>query len=428
MNELQHARELAALLLRDPRSAEPPKLLQGVIASVAYDRTATVYISGGAEFPVGNIRVFDHYQPTAGDVVWLVKNGPDLMVLGKLRPKLAAVEAWKLVGAVGQPAFQNSWVNFGSGFADAAFYKDPDGWVHLRGLVKNGTNQATIFTLPVGYRPANIFDSHQLAQNAAGQLQITTDGQVRLYNFSNNQYAGLDGISFPTDPAMNHDGWETVPGLAVANSTWYQRTDADLAKFFIREDGLVQMTGVYRADSAPDANLVLTIPERARIAGLRYLLSACGHNNVNYQNSRADITTYGYVRSEYNLGATVVPVFTMGGLHWWNAEAEPGWIAATLQNSWVNYGGLYAPASYRKDKYGRVHVRGLIANGTITNGTVLMTLPVGYRPAAKLLFPAETGGAGQQARVDVLADGTVICQLAAAGYFSLSNICFRAEA
>jgi hypothetical protein len=266
-----------------------------------------------------------------------------------------------------------------------------------------------------------------LANNSPGQFQVATNGDVRLWNNGTNGFAGMDGISFPTDEAMNADGWQTVPALWEP-TTWYERVDSDQTKFYIRDDGLVQMTGVGRADSAPTGR-ILVIPERARIAkDRRYLFSVCSHNGTAYINARGDIYPVGYVNCEYVQGSATSAVFTFGAMRWWNAEAEPGWIAATLQNSWVNFGVPHSPAGYRKDKYGRVHLRGLIKNGTTTNGTTVLTLPVGFRPSTtRLLFPAETGGSGAQARADVLPDGTVICQLASAGYFSLDNISFRAE-
>jgi len=48
----------------------------------------------------------------------------------------------------------NGWGNYGSGYPTGAYWKDALGIVHLEGLVANGTLNASIFQLPVGYRPA----------------------------------------------------------------------------------------------------------------------------------------------------------------------------------------------------------------------------------------------------------------------------------
>src|SRR5262245_7495941 len=71
---------------------------------------------------------------------------------------VAPSEGWHVVGAPGEPAFENSWKNAPpSGplvFENAGFYKDHEGIVHLKGVVQGGS-PAIIFHLPAGYRPAN---------------------------------------------------------------------------------------------------------------------------------------------------------------------------------------------------------------------------------------------------------------------------------
>lgn len=62
-------------------------------------------------------------------------------------------EDWRLVGAVGEPAFQNSWGNIGTPEAPVSFALC-GGFVHLRGGFAGGTANSVVFTLPVGYRPA----------------------------------------------------------------------------------------------------------------------------------------------------------------------------------------------------------------------------------------------------------------------------------
>jgi hypothetical protein len=61
---------------------------------------------------------------------------------------------WFSVGVGGNPAFQNSWGNFGSGW-QVAQYRKVGTQVFLRGLVTGGASSTAIFTLPTGYRPAS---------------------------------------------------------------------------------------------------------------------------------------------------------------------------------------------------------------------------------------------------------------------------------
>lgn len=65
--------------------------------------------------------------------------------------------------------------------------------------------------------------------------------------------------------------------------------------------------------------------------------------------------------------------------------------APAFQNSWVNVGGTEVPARYRKDAEGFVHIEMCVTAGT--GGSVVFTLPVGYRPSHNLTVPAVQGGA-----------------------------------
>jgi hypothetical protein len=53
------------------------------------------------------------------------------------------------------PTLNNFWVNYSApgSWAQAGFYKDMHGRVHMQGLVKSGDLNSNVFILPVGYRP-----------------------------------------------------------------------------------------------------------------------------------------------------------------------------------------------------------------------------------------------------------------------------------
>lgn len=59
---------------------------------------------------------------------------------------------------------------------------------------------------------------------------------------------------------------------------------------------------------------------------------------------------------------------------------DVAWTAATLQNGWVVFGATNPVPGYRLDG-AHVELRGAAKNGTLAGGTLLFTLPVGYRPA-----------------------------------------------
>lgn len=107
----------------------------------------------------------------------------------------ATVEAKRFIGTGGNPAFTNSWVNFGSGFQTTNFYKDPFGRVFLEGQIKDGTLNQSAFTLPAGYRPSAGHIFFASAANTANRVDVYNDGTVYPLG-TDNDYVSLNGISF----------------------------------------------------------------------------------------------------------------------------------------------------------------------------------------------------------------------------------------
>jgi hypothetical protein len=106
-------------------------------------------------------------------------------------------------GAIGQeavqaPALQNDWVNYGLGFANAGFYKDKEGRVHLHGLIKDGDIGTSIelFLLPAGYRPAATLQFRADNDRNGARIEITAAGKVIANGVTNKVYLNLSGISF----------------------------------------------------------------------------------------------------------------------------------------------------------------------------------------------------------------------------------------
>jgi len=89
----------------------------------------------------------------------------------------------------------------------------------------------------------------------------------------------------------------------------------------------------------------------------------------------------------------------------------PGWLDLVLENGWVQTASVDAVLpQFFKDKYGKVHVRGVITSGTTANGTQIFNLPAGYRPSKVEIKPVlEDTGSGD-AHVHIAPDGDVIIQ------------------
>ena len=124
------------------------------------------------------------------------KDGLPTLRASSFFEELVRVEDSHEVGATGEPAFQNSWVNFSpSDHETAGFYMDNFNRVWLKGLIKLGSG--TIFTLPKGYRPslnAN-YSSIDGTGTPSARIQVYPTGDVRVLS-GNNSFISLDGMSF----------------------------------------------------------------------------------------------------------------------------------------------------------------------------------------------------------------------------------------
>jgi hypothetical protein len=93
--------------------------------------------------------------------------------------------------------------------------------------------------------------------------------------------------------------------------------------------------------------------------------------------------------------------------------APEAWQPLSLVGGWANhstvYGSTYEDASFRKDKQGEVHLRGLVVQnaGLPSASPILAVLPVGYRPARRQLFTGFAGAPSGATRIDISPDGAV---------------------
>jgi hypothetical protein len=117
----------------------------------------------------------------------------------------------------------------------------------------------------------------------------------------------------------------------------------------------------------------------------------------------------------------------------WGVWAEistnviPTWVAATLQNSWINFGGAESNAGYTKVG-STVRLRGIIKNGTVTAGTTLFTLPSGYRPSISQYAVTLCSGNGiVRLRIDSAGGVTLNSVPSSNAWVQLDNIAFIAD-
>jgi len=176
-------------LSKAPRGGSAATLLDAINGKQAF--SAEYRVSYALFFIKGESKCIEVLQAYRGPNAHL-KTGYAFSQLSFNFNNFNSEEAWIV------PAFMNSWTNYDTTYNPAGYFKDSLGIVHLRGLVKNGTNNTTIFTLPVGYRPSNRelqAVQTNLDTNTIGRVDILADGQVTVVSGS-NVWVSLDGITF----------------------------------------------------------------------------------------------------------------------------------------------------------------------------------------------------------------------------------------
>lgn len=355
-----------------------------------------------------------------GDVVsWIPQPGAPLVtgilpiVGSEWDPADDEFEPWHEIGAAGEPAFVNSWVNFGGVYDTAAYWMQEDGWVRLKGLIKSGTatSGTTIFTLPSGMAPPFICYYVVSTNNVSGVLKIDTSGNVKCHGAINNTYVSLNGIAFPStrllstdvDDRANLGAWE-VPTFISNWAAGTTETDFEL-DLYVRSDGWVWAKGAITADVVPGN--ALTLPARSAAGYYRLILPALGFGASRHDLGGNNATNNPRLWRIQSGGGAVE--HTIGGLNWWGVgcrgvdQKTPG-VDVTFQNGWTNFGSGHHPVRYRKDAHGVVHLMGL-AQGNASSSDTIFTLPAGFRPGAKQVFNGMWNDT--QGRTDIYPDGGV---------------------
>jgi hypothetical protein len=97
------------------------------------------------------------------------------------------------------PALNSPWINYGSGFGGARYYKSADGVVHIEGLIQapggSPTSGIVLFTLLAGYRPPDTLMFGPWSGGGSCRIDVQSSGQVVMQS-GNTAFTSLSGISF----------------------------------------------------------------------------------------------------------------------------------------------------------------------------------------------------------------------------------------
>jgi hypothetical protein len=308
-------------------------------------------------------------------------------------------ETWHVVGASGEPAFENSWTNEGSTWQVARFRKD-NGVVHVQGLVHNGTVNTAVFTLPLGYRP----EKHLLWGGEGGaalhsRLDVQSDGKV-LARTNSNVHFTINCI-FPVDDVIwNNVG--TVGQPAFMNS-WVNYDTGWAPARFAKKLDIVYLQGLVKNGTIGDLPSFL-LPSDYRPPGTELMFHSDSNPEVD---SRIDVNVVGAGGVELVIGANgyfsltpaFYPVIDASLWHEIGDLGEPG-----FQNGWLNLSTEFGPARFVR-VLDTVYIQGVVKNGTMPS--TVFTLPSGFRPSADLLFGTH-GTIGGHGRIDIPSSGNVI--------------------
>src|SRR4051794_6336999 len=110
----------------------------------------------------------------------------------------STIEAAHVVGATGEPAYENGWTTPVASVDEAlSFYEDPWGVVHVQGNTSHsGLSGSAVFTLPAGYRPAkDLYFAVFGAGGTSAFIGVLSDGTVAPFGPAQT-FFGLTNISF----------------------------------------------------------------------------------------------------------------------------------------------------------------------------------------------------------------------------------------
>lgn len=138
----------SAINLPDPNLFIGAVLIKGVVTAYTYPY-ASVQLGGDTTTTITNVRHLESYMPVVGDAAHILKQGSDILLLGRLNTTTAS------------PAL-NGWVTptLGTGITapfDTVRYREVNDSgerkVQFRGKVAVSGTNTTLFTLPAPVRP-----------------------------------------------------------------------------------------------------------------------------------------------------------------------------------------------------------------------------------------------------------------------------------
>jgi len=306
---------------------------------------------------------------------------------------------------------QAGWTDFGIPYAGNEYTKTSNDFVMLHGLIHNGAATAgtVICTLPAAYRPSARLTFHTIAAGAASRIDVLPTGEVMIGYAAGNGWLVLDGIQFMA--STSSISWTN---LSLLNNWAPFGNGFATPQYGLDGAGRVQIQGVANHTATINNSAIAQVPAAYKPSLNLFAMAVSQTNSY-------DLMT---IDSAGNLANA----FSNSGYFSTQATYYPstygGWITPTLTGLWSNFGSGWDTAQYTKSADGVVTVKGLIKSGTTSAGTVVATLPAGYRPLATTIMTVT--GNNAYARFDLQPNGQIVIDTASATFTSL-NFSFIAE-
>lgn len=308
---------------------------------------------------------------------------------------------------------QNGWTTYDSVYSAPSYIKTSDGVVVLKGLIKNSNTSAegkVIATLPVSYRPsATLVFPSSAYLNSYARIDVNSNGEIIYISGGSETWLSLENIRFIPDTgryvrtAINSflNGWSNF-GSSFAP-----------VSYVVDNSERVNIQGMMNIGTLTDDTPIFDMP--TNLAPPQYLhIPAAGGIFGSFGITLEQILAKGSGSSGLSIQTMYYPA------------TYNSWINLSLQSGWVAFGSGYSTPQYTKSADKLVSLKGLIKSGTTTSGTIIATLPAGYRPGARLLITGVS--VHSYCRIDIDIDGNIILQAGGSStWLALDNITFYAE-
>lgn len=203
-------------------------LVKGVVTAVGYPYM-TVQVDGDTQTSIANVRYLEAYSPVVGDTCTMLKQGPDLLAIGRVNTTTVS------------PAV-NGWVapSLGTGMTntlDVIRYRvindNGERKIQLRGKVSVSGTNITLFTMPSDLRPAldlQLLAARDNTQSNVVQLNIANAGAVTIVGVTSGvagQSGGPTNFRTGIDPGSGgvSSAIGSTAGVDIGHSHKFLNTD-----------------------------------------------------------------------------------------------------------------------------------------------------------------------------------------------------------